>query len=98
MDFTIAIPTYNGAKRLPAVFEALEQQQDVWDITWEHLMARLQVFTPDLCVSHHIPASRFDRAYLLMLAKGCGLPTSLSVILEQEGSMSITPLTLIKIK
>ena len=33
MDFTIAIPTYNGAKRLPAVFEALEQQQDVWDIT-----------------------------------------------------------------
>ena len=38
MDFTIAIPTYNGAKRLPAVFEALEQQQDVWDITWEVLV------------------------------------------------------------
>ncbi|MFZ9738987.1 MAG: hormogonium polysaccharide biosynthesis glycosyltransferase HpsE [Prochlorotrichaceae cyanobacterium] len=31
-------------------------------------------YTPDLCVSHHIPASRFDRSYLLTLAKGSGLP------------------------
>jgi glycosyltransferase involved in cell wall biosynthesis len=38
MDFTIAIPTYNGAKRLPAVFQALERQQDISDITWEVLV------------------------------------------------------------
>jgi len=32
-------------------------------------------YTPDLVAFHHIPASRFDRSYLLTLAKGCGLPT-----------------------
>jgi glycosyltransferase involved in cell wall biosynthesis len=32
-------------------------------------------YTPDLVASHHIPATRFDRDYLLTLSKACGLPT-----------------------
>lgn len=32
-------------------------------------------YTPTLCTHHHIAADRFDRAYLLTLAQGCGLAT-----------------------
>ncbi|KKI98575.1 hormogonium polysaccharide biosynthesis glycosyltransferase HpsE [Prochlorothrix hollandica] len=32
-------------------------------------------YTPSLCTHHHITADRFDRAYLLTLAQGCGLAT-----------------------
>jgi glycosyltransferase involved in cell wall biosynthesis len=32
-------------------------------------------YNPNLIISHHIAAHRFDSAYLLTLAKGCGLPT-----------------------
>jgi glycosyltransferase involved in cell wall biosynthesis len=35
VDFTIAIPTYNGEKRLPDVLEKLRSQIDVEHISWE---------------------------------------------------------------
>lgn len=35
LDVTVAIPTYNGAKRLPAVLERLRSQQGLDNITWE---------------------------------------------------------------
>ena len=35
VDFTIAIPTYNGAKRLPQVLDKLRSQTDVESISWE---------------------------------------------------------------
>ena len=35
IDFTIAIPTYNGASRLPKLLEKLRQQTDLDQITWE---------------------------------------------------------------
>ncbi|MCG5059357.1 MAG: hormogonium polysaccharide biosynthesis glycosyltransferase HpsE [Limnoraphis sp. WC205] len=35
LDFTIAIPTYNGAKRLPQVLDKLRSQTDVEQISWE---------------------------------------------------------------
>jgi glycosyltransferase involved in cell wall biosynthesis len=35
VDFTVAICTYNGAKRLPDVFEALQQQTGTEQIAWE---------------------------------------------------------------
>ncbi|MEB3231587.1 MAG: hormogonium polysaccharide biosynthesis glycosyltransferase HpsE [Leptolyngbyaceae bacterium] len=38
MNFTVAIPTYNGAKRLPALLEALQKQTGVDHITWEILV------------------------------------------------------------
>ncbi|MEO0870260.1 MAG: glycosyltransferase, partial [Cyanobacteria bacterium J06642_11] len=37
-DFTIAICTYNGAQRLPAVFEHLKQQLGTQGIRWEILV------------------------------------------------------------
>lgn len=33
------------------------------------------LYAPDLRTSHHIPPQRFERAYLLRLAKSCGLTT-----------------------
>lgn len=38
MNFTIAIPTYNGAKRLPNVFNALQHQRVVPGLVWEVLV------------------------------------------------------------
>ncbi|MGF1491129.1 MAG: hormogonium polysaccharide biosynthesis glycosyltransferase HpsE [Microcoleaceae cyanobacterium] len=38
MDFTVAIPTYNGAERLPLVLEKLRSQVDLESITWEVLV------------------------------------------------------------
>lgn len=35
VDFTIAIPTYNGANRLPQVLDKLRSQTDVEQISWE---------------------------------------------------------------
>ncbi|MEB3282715.1 MAG: hormogonium polysaccharide biosynthesis glycosyltransferase HpsE [Lyngbya sp.] len=35
VDFTVAIPTYNGAKRLPQVLDKLRSQTDVEEISWE---------------------------------------------------------------
>jgi glycosyltransferase involved in cell wall biosynthesis len=35
MDFTIAIPTYNGASRLPLVLDRLRLQVDLETVTWE---------------------------------------------------------------
>ncbi|MDJ0650398.1 MAG: hormogonium polysaccharide biosynthesis glycosyltransferase HpsE [Xenococcaceae cyanobacterium MO_188.B19] len=35
LDFTVAIPTYNGAKRLPKVLEKLKAQTNLENITWE---------------------------------------------------------------
>ncbi|MEL7035895.1 MAG: hormogonium polysaccharide biosynthesis glycosyltransferase HpsE [Cyanobacteria bacterium J06592_8] len=35
VDFTIAIPTYNGAERLPQVLDKLRSQTDVENISWE---------------------------------------------------------------
>lgn len=35
MDFTIAIPTYNGAERLPKVLERLKQQINTEHFAWE---------------------------------------------------------------
>lgn len=35
MDFTVAIPTFNGASRLPLVLDRLQEQQGVKDIVWE---------------------------------------------------------------
>ena len=35
IDFTIAIPTYNGASRLPKLFERLRSQTSVENISWE---------------------------------------------------------------
>ncbi len=35
VDFTIAIPTYNGAQRLPQVLDKLRSQTDVEEINWE---------------------------------------------------------------
>ncbi|NJN58317.1 MAG: glycosyltransferase family 2 protein [Leptolyngbyaceae cyanobacterium SL_5_9] len=37
VDFTVAIPTYNGAQRLPDVLEALKAQTDT-DFVWEVLV------------------------------------------------------------
>jgi glycosyltransferase involved in cell wall biosynthesis len=38
LDFTVAIPTYNGAQRLPAVLEQLRSQVDVDGMRWEILV------------------------------------------------------------
>lgn len=38
VDFTVAIPTYNGAQRLPDVLEALKLQADTESFTWEVLV------------------------------------------------------------
>ena len=38
IEFTVAIPTYNGAKRLPAVLESLRSQVIPLDINWEVLV------------------------------------------------------------
>ncbi|WP_235083177.1 hormogonium polysaccharide biosynthesis glycosyltransferase HpsE [Chlorogloeopsis fritschii PCC 9212] len=35
LDFTIAIPTFNGAKRLPTVLDKLLKQTNLQKITWE---------------------------------------------------------------
>lgn len=35
MDFTVAIPTYNGASRLPKVLEKLKEQTGIENISWE---------------------------------------------------------------
>lgn len=35
MDFTVAIPTFNGASRFPAVLDRLREQQGLEDIPWE---------------------------------------------------------------
>jgi len=35
IDFTVAIPTYNGASRLPKLLEKLRQQTDLDQISWE---------------------------------------------------------------
>ncbi len=35
LDFTIAIPTYNGASRLPKLLARLQQQKNVVEISWE---------------------------------------------------------------
>ncbi|MEC4893995.1 MAG: hormogonium polysaccharide biosynthesis glycosyltransferase HpsE [Oscillatoria sp. PMC 1051.18] len=35
IDLTVAIPTYNGAKRLPLVLEKLHEQVDTENIAWE---------------------------------------------------------------
>ena len=35
IDFTVAIPTYNGASRLPKLFEKLRQQTGLDQISWE---------------------------------------------------------------
>lgn len=35
MDITVAIPTYNGAKRLPLVLDRLRSQTGIDDISWE---------------------------------------------------------------
>lgn len=38
MDFTVAIPTYNGAKRLPEVLDQLQKQVGTEGIQWEVLV------------------------------------------------------------
>ncbi len=35
LDFTVAIPTYNGANRLPLVLEKLRSQVNIENISWE---------------------------------------------------------------
>ena len=35
IKFTVAIPTYNGASRLPEILERLQNQQDTENISWE---------------------------------------------------------------
>lgn len=35
LDFTVAIPTYNGAERLPKILEKLKAQTNLENITWE---------------------------------------------------------------
>jgi glycosyltransferase involved in cell wall biosynthesis len=35
LDFTVAIPTYNGASRLPELLERLKNQLDTENISWE---------------------------------------------------------------
>ncbi len=37
-DFTVVIPTYNGAKRLPLVLERLLQQEKLEQINWEIIL------------------------------------------------------------
>ena len=39
IDLTVAIPTYNGSKRLPAVLEQLKNQIDTADLSWEVIVA-----------------------------------------------------------
>jgi glycosyltransferase involved in cell wall biosynthesis len=38
VDITVAIPTYNGAARLPEVFRQLQRQEQTESITWEILV------------------------------------------------------------
>ncbi|MEQ8962090.1 MAG: hormogonium polysaccharide biosynthesis glycosyltransferase HpsE [Coleofasciculus sp. C2-GNP5-27] len=38
IDFTVAIPTYNGASRLPKLLDKLRQQTDLDQISWEILV------------------------------------------------------------
>lgn len=38
LDFTIAIPTYNGSDRIPALLEKLRSQAQVDQLTWEVLI------------------------------------------------------------
>lgn len=38
VDFTVAIPTYNGAQRLPDVLEALKLQTGTESFIWEVLV------------------------------------------------------------
>lgn len=35
IDFTVAIPTFNGAQRIPLVLDRLRQQEEVDRLTWE---------------------------------------------------------------
>ncbi|MGB3514560.1 MAG: hormogonium polysaccharide biosynthesis glycosyltransferase HpsE [Microcoleaceae cyanobacterium] len=35
IDFTVAIPTYNGAERLPKLLDKIRQQNQTEDISWE---------------------------------------------------------------
>jgi len=35
IDFTVAIPTYNGADRLPLVLDRLRSQLNTASFTWE---------------------------------------------------------------
>ncbi|MEB3342546.1 glycosyltransferase [Okeania sp.] len=35
LDFTVAIPTYNGASKLPLVLEKLRSQINTENISWE---------------------------------------------------------------
>ncbi|ALF51708.1 glycosyl transferase [Nostoc piscinale CENA21] len=35
LDFTVVVPTYNGAIRLPKLLERLQQQQNTENISWE---------------------------------------------------------------
>ncbi|MEM9004313.1 MAG: hormogonium polysaccharide biosynthesis glycosyltransferase HpsE [Cyanobacteria bacterium P01_F01_bin.86] len=39
LDLTVAIPTYNGGKRLPAVLEQLQAQVETTSINWEVIVA-----------------------------------------------------------
>jgi len=39
VDLTVAIPTYNGATRLPAVLDRLREQKGTEHITWEVIVA-----------------------------------------------------------
>lgn len=38
VDFTVAIPTYNGAERLPEVLQRLRSQVEATDLSWEVLV------------------------------------------------------------
>ncbi|MDY7015655.1 MAG: glycosyltransferase, partial [Cyanobacteriota bacterium] len=38
VDFSIAIPTYNGAKRLPDVLDCLRSQTHLHALNWEVLV------------------------------------------------------------
>ncbi|MGB5969814.1 MAG: glycosyltransferase, partial [Spirulinaceae cyanobacterium] len=38
VDFTVAIPTYNGATRLPQVLDKLKLQTGIEQLNWEILV------------------------------------------------------------
>lgn len=53
----------------------LIQGDDYEPLLYLHRSAWEIWYTPTVCTHHHIAADRFDRAYLLTLAQGCGLAT-----------------------
>lgn len=79
VDFTVAIPTYNGAQRLPDVLEALKSQTDT-DFTWEVLVVdNNSRDTTAEVVKAYQQDSSYPIRYCLETIQGAGFARQLAV-------------------